>query len=286
MKHDRPTSNAGSSTAASTDFPTTSPFYNAQADYEDLNRATSNDQPPPPYTTPTYQASSQSLAEDPDLKYGRMGTSHGGVDTDCRVAGDGRLDISINEKQGLGGSRLSKLLVPALQSQLKLYQDVHSKKPQLPSTITQNLRLRIVIQVIGSRGDVQPFVALAKVLQAAPYYHRVRLATHATFKKFVEEHGIEFFCIGGDPSELMAYMVKNPGLMPGIESLRDGEVSRRRRGMSEMLMGGWRSCIESGDGMGGAGDPFIADCIIANPPSFGHIHCAERLGIPLHLMFT
>src|SRR6185437_16688123 len=32
--------------------------------------------------------------------------------------------------------------------------------------------------------------------------------------------------------------------------------------------------------------PFVADCIIANPPSFAHIHCAEKLGIPLHIMFT
>lgn len=32
--------------------------------------------------------------------------------------------------------------------------------------------------------------------------------------------------------------------------------------------------------------PFIADAIIANPPSFGHIHCAEKLGVPLHLIFT
>ncbi len=32
----------------------------------------------------------------------------------------------------------------------------------------------------------------------------------------------------------------------------------------------------------------IADSPVtqANPPSFAHIHCAERLGIPLHLMFT
>ncbi len=35
-----------------------------------------------------------------------------------------------------------------------------------------------------------------------------------------------------------------------------------------------------------AAKPFVADAIIANPPSFAHIHCAERLGIPLHLMFT
>ena len=32
--------------------------------------------------------------------------------------------------------------------------------------------------------------------------------------------------------------------------------------------------------------PFVAHAIIANPPSFAHIHCAEKLGIPLHIMFT
>jgi UDP:flavonoid glycosyltransferase YjiC (YdhE family) len=32
--------------------------------------------------------------------------------------------------------------------------------------------------------------------------------------------------------------------------------------------------------------PFVADAIIANPPAFGHIHCAEKLGVPLHMMFT
>jgi len=31
--------------------------------------------------------------------------------------------------------------------------------------------------------------------------------------------------------------------------------------------------------------PFEADAIIANPPVFGHIHVAEALGIPLHIMF-
>ncbi|CAF4122898.1 unnamed protein product, partial [Rotaria sordida] len=29
-----------------------------------------------------------------------------------------------------------------------------------------------------------------------------------------------------------------------------------------------------------------AEAIIANPPSFGHIHCAHKLQIPLHIMFT
>jgi hypothetical protein len=62
--------------------------------------------------------------------------------------------------------------------------------------------LNIVIQIIGSRGDVQPFIALGKVLKTK-YHHRVRVATHPTFQGFVEENGLEFFSLGGDPSELV-----------------------------------------------------------------------------------
>lgn len=163
--------------------------------------------------------------------------------------------------------------------------------------------LNVVIHVVGSRGDVQPFVALGIVLKNK-YGHRVRLATHGTFKKFVEENGLEFFSIGGDPAELMAFMVKNPGLIPGMESLKAGDVGKRRKGIAEILEGCWRSCADADevkDDDGKAEDeeeeengedstsklkPFIAHAIIANPPSFAHIHCAEKLGIPLHLMFT
>jgi len=51
-------------------------------------------------------------------------------------------------------------------------------------------------------GDVQPFVALGKHLQA--YGHRVRIATHPTFQSFIEDTSLEFFSIGGDPAELMS----------------------------------------------------------------------------------
>ena len=69
--------------------------------------------------------------------------------------------------------------------------ELHPRRPP-PS-------LNIVIHIVGSRGDVQPFVALGKTLKAKG--HRVRLATHGTFQKFVEENGLEFFCIGGDPGK-------------------------------------------------------------------------------------
>ena len=150
--------------------------------------------------------------------------------------------------------------------------------------------LNVVIHVVGSRGDVQPFVALGRELKNN-YGHRVRLATHGTFKKFIEENGLEFFNIGGDPAELMAFMVKNPGLVPGMKSLKDGDVGKRRKGMAEILQGCWRSCadadeVKEDEAVTPRAKPFIAHAIIANPPSFAHIHCAQKLGIPLHLMFT
>ena len=163
------------------------------------------------------------------------------------------------------------------------------------------------MQVVGSRGDVQPFVALGLILNKK-YGHRVRIATHPIFKQIVEDNGLEFFSIGGDPVELMAFMVKNPGLMPGYKSLRHGDVGKCRKDMYEILTRCWRSCVEAGDGTD-CEDPsdtfarppsrsstarlspnaprsFVADAIIANPPSFAHIHCAEKLGVPLHMMFT
>ena len=78
-------------------------------------------------------------------------------------------------------------------------------------------------------------------------------------------------------------MVKNPRLIPGLDSLRNGDVLRNRRMISEILQGCWKACIEPGlDDE----SPFVTDAIIANPPSYAHIHCAERLRIPFHIMFT
>ena len=54
--------------------------------------------------------------------------------------------------------------------------------------------LAIAMLVCGTRGDVQPFLALALGLQKDG--HRVRLATHAIFKDYVESYGVEFFSMG------------------------------------------------------------------------------------------
>lgn len=215
------------------------------------------------------------------------------------AADDGRINININEV----GRRLSSVVIPTLERQASgaalLTLPYITRLPSGAARDTPVPQLNIVIQIVGSRGDVQPFVSLGQVLKKE-HGHRVRLATHLAFRDFVEENGLEFFSIGGDPSKLMAFMVKNPGLMPGFDALRNGDVGERRKEIAEIIAGCWRSCFEAGDGAGAPisdldidanrlaceAKPFVADVIIANPPSFAHIHCAEKLGIPLHLMFT
>ena len=115
------------------------------------------------------------------------------------------------------------------------------------------------------------------------YGHRVRLATHNVFKDFVRNAGLEFYPIGGDPASLMSYMVRNPGLIPSMKTLREGEIKAKRKMVSEMLLGCWKSCISPDPDTDA---PFVANAIIANPPSFAHIHCAQSLSIPLHMVFT
>lgn len=78
-------------------------------------------------------------------------------------------------------------------------------------------------------------------------------------------------------------MVKNPGLLPRIRTLREGEIGKQRQMIREILNGCWASCLLPDPE---TEEPFVAHAIIANPPSFAHVHCAQALGIPLHIMFT
>ncbi|KAJ6089633.1 UDP-glucuronosyl/UDP-glucosyltransferase [Penicillium canescens] len=220
-----------------------------------------------------------------------------GLNTGARILGDGRVDIQIDQHKPHLAGLLNHIQRPDIHSDREAERTasaerLFAKDEHFP------LRLNLVIQVIGSRGDIQPFVALGRELKA--HGHRVRLATHLAFRQFVLDSGLEFFNIGGDPAELMAFMVKNPGLLPGFKAIRSGEIQRRRREMKQIFNGCWRSCFEKGDGtylhqikedpwsktLDYRQRPFVADAIIANPPSLAHIHCAQRLGIPLHIIFT
>jgi sterol 3beta-glucosyltransferase len=62
--------------------------------------------------------------------------------------------------------------------------------------------MKIAILTYGSRGDVQPLVALALGLQQAG--HTVRLAAPHRFADFAAGHGLPFTPLPGDPEEMSA----------------------------------------------------------------------------------
>ncbi|PHH78163.1 hypothetical protein CDD82_3181 [Ophiocordyceps australis] len=230
--------------------------------------------------------------QDTDDPFRSFHVGNNNYHTTGRVQRDGRLRITVNETANRG--YLAKALEPAVNRVARKPWEASPERSWPPADSAPMPRLNIVIMVIGSRGDAQPFVRIGKVLKEQ-YGHRVRIATHPAFRDFVErDSGLDFFSVGGDPAELMAFMVKNPGMIPSLETVKAGEIGRRRDSMAEMFEGYWRACVHASDDASdkqnmhlmGDKEPFVADVIIANPPSFAHVHCAEALGVPVHLVFT
>ncbi len=69
--------------------------------------------------------------------------------------------------------------------------------------------MRITLLTYGSRGDVEPFVALGKGFIRAG--HSVRLAAPVVFEQLVSSHGIDFIGLPGDPDSLVRNLVDKAG---------------------------------------------------------------------------
>ncbi|XP_030952221.1 sterol 3-beta-glucosyltransferase UGT80B1 isoform X3 [Quercus lobata] len=121
-------------------------------------------------------------------------------------------------------------------------------------------KLNIALLVVGTRGDVQPFLAIAKRLQE--FGHHVRLATHSNFGTFVKSAGVEFYPLGGDPRVLAGYMARNKGFIPS----GPGEISIQRKQLKAIIESLLPACTEPDLE---TGLPFRAQSIIANPPAYG-----------------
>jgi sterol 3beta-glucosyltransferase len=71
--------------------------------------------------------------------------------------------------------------------------------------------VHITILTVGSRGDVQPYLALAAGLRQAGY--QVHVATHRPFQAAVHQRGLEFRPVAGNPRELLE---SDAGLTPRL----------------------------------------------------------------------
>lgn len=105
-----------------------------------------------------------------------------------KIQKDGTLEVDLT-RSALVASELSEI-------------DAFGSVPRDGEEVTFGLnksvpKLKIVMLVVGTRGDVQPFIALAKRLQE--FGHHVRLASHVNFRTFVKSAGVDFYPLGGDP---------------------------------------------------------------------------------------
>lgn len=127
---------------------------------------------------------------------------------------------------------------------------------------------RFALLTIGSRGDIQPYIALALGLMNDG--HKVSIVTHDEFKEWVEGYGIEHRQAGGDPAALMKLSVEHKMFSPGFFKESLGHF---RQWLDDLLKDSWHACKD-------------ADVLIESPSAMAGIHIAEALEIPYFRAFT
>lgn len=130
--------------------------------------------------------------------------------------------------------------------------------------------MRITVLALGSRGDVQPFIALAVGLQKTGS-HQVRFAAPDNFEVLAKEYSLSFSPLGVDTQKMLG----TGGIDPDRNILLWlWEVLRSIKPLAEqMLENTWSACQE-------------AELIIYSMMGIGAYHVAEKLGVPCIMAFA
>ncbi|KAI0542502.1 hypothetical protein GGR58DRAFT_497053 [Xylaria digitata] len=184
-------------------------------------------------------------------------------------------DEALAERDALNEARLQE----GNEHELKMPQEASGLSDSSPTILFDDPKasflnfkppesLKITCLTIGSRGDVQPYIALCKGLIAEG--HRPRIATHTEFRDWIEGHGIEFAPVAGDPGELLRVCIENGTFTWAF--LREAN-SHFRPWLDGLLESAYTACQGS-------------DLLIESPSAMAGIHIAEALNIPYFRAFT
>ena len=131
--------------------------------------------------------------------------------------------------------------------------------------------MRVAIQTLGTRGDVQPYVALARGLVGRG--HDVQISAPVQFEAMIRGHGIacaplpgEFLALMNTP-EGKAAIAGGRGFSSGLRLLKHVRPLMRR-----LLDAEW-AAIRA----------FAPDVIVYHPKSIASPHVAEALALPFIL---
>ena len=130
--------------------------------------------------------------------------------------------------------------------------------------------MHITMLTLGTRGDVQPFIALGVGLQQAG--HQVQLATYSDFESLIRSYGLSFSRISGDAQTTMleeaGQKAVDAGGNPIVFMRRYAETLEPI--VERVLVDSWAACQG-------------ADAIIAHATAFWGYDIAEKLAIPFYL---
>lgn len=189
-----------------------------------------------------------------------------------------RSSTAILKQQSLSVQQASRFRIR--NSRLKLFEDrlnnlvkmdvpiILEDSPFYQTEIRPVNSFNFTLLTIGSRGDVQPYIALAKALVEEG--HRVTIATHKEFESWIKSHEISFKPIAGNPADLMELMV-----IHGAASLSFLKEAKDKFGgwLKQLMRSSWEACQD-------------AEILIESPSTMVGIHIAEALEIPYMRAFT
>jgi hypothetical protein len=122
--------------------------------------------------------------------------------------------------------------------------------------------MKIILPTIGTRGEVQPYIALALGLRAG---HSVTLVTHPCMRGLVESYGVDFAPMGPDidiGAEAARIRAKSPHWMVGfmrVMKFSFAMLEKAHPGLLELCRG--------------------ADGVIVSHSAAGRME-ADKLGLP------
>ena len=123
--------------------------------------------------------------------------------------------------------------------------------------------MKITIATVGTRGDVQPYIALGLGLQQAG--HQVQIATDPLFQTFIEAHGLGFAAVHADPRKAMQEDMRQVGGDP-VRLLR--WIDQQFTPLARQYFIDMRDAAKD------------TDAILVSALAFAAMHVAQALDIP------
>ena len=131
--------------------------------------------------------------------------------------------------------------------------------------------MRVAIETLGTRGDVQPYIALALGLSKSG--HDVQLAAPVQFSDMVRERGVAFVPLPGEFLEFMDTPEGKAAIAGGRGFSAGFKLLKHVRPMMRALFDAEWAAVRA----------FAPDAIIYHPKSIASPHMAEKLGVPAFL---